>query len=80
MIKPKYQQHIILNIVFEYSIKYSYHIIQSIFLWIIFNLSMEYRFGQPEKEVVAIENGGLFSRQLCQQIARYYTYYFRKVL
>jgi hypothetical protein len=32
---------------------------------------MEYRFGQPEKEVVAIENGGLFSRQLCQQIARF---------
>jgi hypothetical protein len=34
---------------------------------------MDLRFGKPDEQVTSIENGGLFSKEMCQRIARYYT-------
>jgi Ca2+-binding EF-hand superfamily protein len=41
---------------------------------------MDLRFGKPDEQVTSIENGGLFSKEMCQRIARYHNHSFRKVM
>jgi hypothetical protein len=39
---------------------------------------MDYRFGKPEEPVTNVENGGLFSKELCQNIAKLFLFNLEK--
>lgn len=39
-----------------------------IFVYIFY--LMDLRFGKPDEQVTGVENGGLFTREMCQRIAR----------